>query len=175
MPVRCDSCLGETANLVLLDMPISLRQNFLFVRVLALSLLGDGCTAQTTPRAETNVATEAGNPGSTQAPSQTLGPGVDEAAVSALLREIAAAGKLADLRWPDFSDYRLHFQRVYDSSNFAPLWVRGESAVAACMGMIQAFKESAGKGLNPEEYDSSRWEARVATLKANGVSAKYGG
>jgi murein L,D-transpeptidase YcbB/YkuD len=152
-------------------MPISVRENFLFVGVLVLSLLGDGCTAQTTPRAETKAATEEGNPGNSQAPSQTPGPGVDEAAVSTRLREIAAAGKLADLRWPDFSDYRLHIQRVYDSSNFTPLWVRGNQPSPQALGMIQTFKESARKGLQPEEYDSSRWEARVATLKSSGANA----
>jgi hypothetical protein len=49
---------------------------------------------------------------------------VDAAAVSARLHVIGTAGKLADLRWPDFSDYQLHFQHVYDAVNFAPVWVR---------------------------------------------------
>jgi murein L,D-transpeptidase YcbB/YkuD len=96
---------------------------------------------------------------------------VDEASVSTRLRAIAVAGKLADLRWPDFSDYRVHFQRVYDSSNFAPVWVRGDQPSSQALGMIRAFEESARKGLNPEEYDSSRWEARVAALKSSSVSA----
>lgn len=143
----------------------SVRQTVLFVSVLVLSLLADGCTAQTTG------PTEAENPGINRAPSQTSRPGIDAAAISTRLHAIAAAGRLADLRWPDFSDYRLHFQRVYDASNFAPVWVRGDQPSPQGLGMIQALEKSAGKGLNPEEYDASRWEDRVAALKASSVSA----
>ncbi len=93
------------------------------------------------------------------------------AAVSARLHVIATAGTLADLRWPDFSDYRLHFQHVYDASNFAPVWVRDGQPTLQAMGVIQALEVSQRKGLDPAEYDAPRWQARITVLKAGGVSA----
>ncbi len=92
-------------------------------------------------------------------------------AVSAQLRAIATAGKLLDLRYPDFSDYRLHFQRAYEGSNFTPLWVRGGQPSAQALGVIQALEQSRRKGLDPEEYDASRWQARLAALKTGGGNA----
>jgi murein L,D-transpeptidase YcbB/YkuD len=152
-------------------MLVSVRQTLLLVLVLVLSLVGGGCTAQTSQQPQTTDGTETGNQGNSQAPSRPLGSGVDAAAVSARLHAIAAAGKLADLRWPVFSDYRLHFQHLYDSSNFAPVWLRGSQPSSQALGVIRALEDSQQKGLNPEEYDASRWQARVAALKASSVSA----
>jgi L,D-transpeptidase YcbB len=152
-------------------MLVSVRQTLLLVLVLVLSLVGGGCTVQTSQQPQTKNRTEAGNQGNSQASSQPLEAGADAAAISARLHAIAAAGKLADLRWPDFSDYRLHFQHLYDLSNFAPVWLRGGQPSSQALGMIQALEESQRKGLNPEESDASRWQARVATLKASSVSA----
>jgi L,D-transpeptidase YcbB len=157
--------------MVLLVMVVSIRQTLLLVLVLVFSLVGGGCMEQTTQQPPTTGATEAGTQGNGQATSQPLGPGVDAAAVSARLHAIAAAGKLVDLRWPKFSDYRLHFQHLYDLSNFAPVWLRGGQPSSQALGMIQALEDSQRKGLNPEEYDASRWQARVAALKASSVSA----
>ncbi|MGC2400162.1 MAG: L,D-transpeptidase family protein [Acidobacteriaceae bacterium] len=96
----------------------------------------------------------------------------DPAAVSAQLHEIAAAGKLVDLRYPDFSDYRLHFQNAYEVSNFAPLWLEGGQPSPQALGLIQAFEQAQRKGLDPEEFDASRWPARIAALQTNGGDAK---
>src|SRR5271170_7230717 len=145
-------------------MLFSLHQTYLFAPLLALGLIGGGCRSQTTPRPQTTGATETGN-------QQPLGPGVDAAAVSARLHSIATAGKLADLRWPDFSDYQLHFQQVYDTVNFVPIWLRDGQPSLQALGMIQAFEGSQGKGLEPAEYDASSWQARIAALKTSGASA----
>ena len=150
---------------------VSVRQSFLFFTMLILWLVAGGCTSHATRQPQTTGATEAGNEGNGQATSQPLGPGVDAAAVSARLHVIATAGKLADLRWPDFSDYQLHFQHVYDASNFAPVWLRHGQPTSQALGVIQALEESQGKGLDPGEYDASRWQARITALKAGGVSA----
>jgi L,D-transpeptidase YcbB len=103
-----------------------------------------------------------------------LGAGylADPAAVSEQLHEIAAAGKLVDLRYPDFSDYRLHFQHAYEVSNFAPLWLEGGHPSAQALGMIQAFENAKQKGLDPEEYDASRWSARIADLQKDSEDAR---
>ena len=40
------------------------------------------------------------------------------------LRTIANAGTLADLKYPNFPDYRQQVQALYQSVNYAPVWVR---------------------------------------------------
>jgi murein L,D-transpeptidase YcbB/YkuD len=150
---------------------VSLRQGFLFSAMLVLWLAGGGCTSHATRQPQTTNATKAGNEGNTQATSQPSAPGVDPAAVSARLHVIATAGKLADLRWPDFSDYQLHFQHVYDAVNFAPVWVRDGQPTLQALGVIRALEDSPRKGLDPGEYDAPRWQARITALRAGGVSA----
>ncbi|MGA8491997.1 MAG: hypothetical protein WB711_16340, partial [Terriglobales bacterium] len=54
---------------------------------------------------------------------QSRTPTDASSAFTAALREIAAAGKLPDLRWPDFFDYRLHVANFYDSIGYAPAWL----------------------------------------------------
>jgi Scaffold domain len=152
-------------------MLFSLDHTYLFAPLLALGLIEGGCRSQTTPQSQTTGATETGNQESLQATSQPLGPGVDAAAVSARLHAIAAAGKLADLRWPDFSDYQLHFQQVYDAVNFVPIWLRDGQPSLQALGMIEAFEGSQRKGLEPAEYDASNWQTRIAALTTSGASA----
>lgn len=41
----------------------------------------------------------------------------------------------------------------------------------AAVGFIKAFNDAAAKGLNPEDYDSSRWPARVAALNPQAEDA----
>jgi len=91
----------------------------------------------------------------------------DTAAISARLHQIAAAGNLADLHWPNFSDYRLHFQRVYEASNFTPVWLNNAQPTPQALIFIQTLEASKQKGLNPDDYDASLWNARLAALKSS--------
>ena len=86
--------------------------------------------------------------------------------LSGRLQEIAAAAKLSELRWPNFSDYRTDFLQLYQSSNFAPLWLgaNGQPTPQA-LAVIQALESSRRKGLIPDDYDAARWQARLAALK----------
>jgi hypothetical protein len=118
---------------------VSVRPTFLFLAMLVLWLVGGGCTSHATRQAQTTQAPQ--KPGKSQATSQPSGPGIDAAAVSARLHAIAAAGELADLRWPDFSDYQLHFQQVYDTANFAPVWVHDGQPSLQALGVIQSLEE----------------------------------
>ena len=88
--------------------------------------------------------------------------------VSARLQEIAVAGKLPVLRWPDFSDYRTDFLQLYQASNFSPFWLTpsGQPTPQA-LAVIQALESSRQKGLIPDDYDAARWQGRLAALKAN--------
>jgi L,D-transpeptidase YcbB len=87
--------------------------------------------------------------------------------MSARLQEIAAAGKLSELRWPNFSDHRTDLLQLYQGSNFAPLWLgpNGQPTPQA-LAVIQALEDSRQKGLIPGVYDAGRWQGRVAALKS---------
>ena len=85
---------------------------------------------------------------------------------SATLREIGAAGQLADLRWPDFSDYRLHFQNFYEPGGYALAWVDAGRPTPQAVSVISVLQKAADKGLDAEDYDGSRWAARLAHLPA---------
>jgi murein L,D-transpeptidase YcbB/YkuD len=94
--------------------------------------------------------------------------------LSARLQQIAAAGKLPELRWPIFSDYRADFQQLYQISNFTPLWLgaNGQPTPQALV-VIQALQTSRQKGLIPDDYDAARWQDRIAALKtATDAAAK---
>ena len=81
------------------------------------------------------------------------------------LRTIAAAGTLADLTFPNFPDYSQQVQALYQSVNYAPVWIRDGQATPQALAVITAFQSSRQKGLNPEDYDASRWPQRLAALK----------
>jgi L,D-transpeptidase YcbB len=93
------------------------------------------------------------------------GPTVNAEAVAGQLRTIAAAGTLADLTFPNFPDYGQHVQALYQSVNYAPVWIRDGQATPQALAVITAFQSSRQKGLNPEDYDASRWPQRLAALK----------
>ena len=132
-------------------MHISARRNVLSVLLLSFWLVGTGCTSQTATQPQQQSSNSTRNP-------------VDLAAVSSRLHAIADSGKLADLHWPDFSDYRLHFQHVYDSSNFAPVWLSNGKPTPQALGVIQMLEASKQKGLSPDDYDASRWPDRLHAL-----------
>jgi L,D-transpeptidase YcbB len=79
------------------------------------------------------------------------------------------------MRWPNFSDYGNWIHEFYEPTAFAPAWVEGSQPVAQALALIEVFKDAAMKGLNPEDYDASRWEDRILALKgsANGAAARF--
>jgi murein L,D-transpeptidase YcbB/YkuD len=81
------------------------------------------------------------------------------------LRQIAASGQLSDLRWPDFSDYRIHVTNFYEASNYAPAWLNNNEPTQQAQTLIEVLKQADAKGLNAEDYDGSRWTDRLARLR----------
>ena len=80
------------------------------------------------------------------------------------LQALVFAGKLADLRWPDFSDYHGQATLFYAASGYALAWVNDGRPTAQASAMIDAFRQANTKGLKPEDYDVTRWGARIAKL-----------
>ena len=74
------------------------------------------------------------------------------------------AGRLADLRWRNFSDYRNQVRDFYQPSNYALAWVVGNQPTAQAKAMIQVLQNADKKGLRPDDYDAARWADRLAQL-----------
>jgi murein L,D-transpeptidase YcbB/YkuD len=95
-------------------------------------------------------------------------PGAQATAVlplpSSELGTVVTAGKLADLRWPNFTDRQADVAEFYASVGYALVWVRDGQPTAQAQTMIRLFKQAELKGLNPEDYDASRWDSRLAAL-----------
>jgi L,D-transpeptidase YcbB len=100
---------------------------------------------------------------STPSPSPTA-PAAE--AIAEQLRTIASAGTLADLKYPNFPDYRQHVRALYEAVSYIPVWVRDGQPTPQAQAVITAFGVSRLKGLNPEEYDAERWPSRLSALKS---------
>ncbi|GGH08011.1 L,D-transpeptidase family protein [Silvibacterium dinghuense] len=101
------------------------------------------------------------------AEGQPLPATLDAGAIAAQLHTIADAGRLSSLRYPDFRDYQQHVERAYGLTNFTPMWLVNGAPSPQALGLIAAIGDIQKKGLDPEEYDASRWPARLAALKAH--------
>jgi murein L,D-transpeptidase YcbB/YkuD len=86
--------------------------------------------------------------------------------VAERLQAIAASGTLADLRWPNFTDYRQNTQKLYKATKYTAVWVRDGQASPQALAVIAEFVSGQRRGLIPEDYDASRWSQRLSALKA---------
>ena len=80
------------------------------------------------------------------------------------LQPLVASKELAFLRWPNVSDYQPLVQTFYADRNYEIAWTREGKPTAATIGFIQAFNDAGAKGLNPQDYDSNRWDDRIQML-----------
>jgi murein L,D-transpeptidase YcbB/YkuD len=85
-------------------------------------------------------------------------------AVGAALRPLVASGKFESLRWPDFRDVSGDTTKFYAGRGYAPAWVDGAGATAQAKLVVSILQKAAQKGLNTEDYDASRWQAREEAL-----------
>jgi murein L,D-transpeptidase YcbB/YkuD len=95
----------------------------------------------------------------------TAGASPLSADASVRLRKIVTDGKLPELRWPDFSDYRAHVQNFYQPADYAPAWIGDGQPTSQALAIIEILKRADQYGLNPEDYDPSRWSDRVNRLR----------
>jgi murein L,D-transpeptidase YcbB/YkuD len=87
-------------------------------------------------------------------------------AAGAALRSLVTSGKLVTLRWPDFRDVSGDAGKFYESRDYALAWIDGAGLTAQAKIVISILQQAAQKGLNPEDYDASRWQAREEALVA---------
>ena len=82
------------------------------------------------------------------------------------LQTVVGSPTLAMLKWPNYADDQPAVQKFYDDRDEELAWTRKGKPTAQAARLMQMFGDAAKKGLNPEDYDASRWAARVAKLAA---------
>jgi L,D-transpeptidase YcbB len=84
------------------------------------------------------------------------------------LKPVVESKQIQVLHWPNFSDYEPLVQTFYDDRNYEVAWVDDADSnphpSPQAVAFIQAFQDAAKKGLNPEDFDASRWAGLVAKL-----------
>ena len=91
----------------------------------------------------------------------------DSSAISAELRGMAAKGQLGNNL--STTGYREQIKRLYESANFAPLWIKGDEPTSQATYLIEVLRASRLKGLNPSDYDADSLGTQSKSLK--GASA----
>jgi murein L,D-transpeptidase YcbB/YkuD len=83
------------------------------------------------------------------------------------IQNLVTTGNLEGMRWPNFSDYRNWLQKFYQPTGFAPAWVQDSQPGPQALSLIERFRNAGMKGLDPEDYDASRWEERIRALQGS--------
>lgn len=91
---------------------------------------------------------------------------------AAQLCSLIEAGRLDELRWPDCSSYRAQVEKFYASAGFALAWLREGRPTTQAAAIIELFRAAEKKGLDPEDYDASRWATRLQNLSVAGQTSQ---
>jgi murein L,D-transpeptidase YcbB/YkuD len=83
------------------------------------------------------------------------------------LRQIVDAGRLDDLRWPDFSDYRLNVKKFYEPANYEFAWIRSGKPTTQAVELIRILQQAEDKGLGPDDYDGPQWAQSMNRVAAS--------
>ncbi len=91
--------------------------------------------------------------------SQTL-----SASGAPVLHSIVDSARNADLRWPDFTPYKTEVAKLYETNGYSLLWVQDGRIRPQALAVIDLLQNANAKGLDPEDYDGSRWQGRLLNL-----------
>jgi hypothetical protein len=80
------------------------------------------------------------------------------------LHAIVDSGRNADLRWSDFTAYKSEVAKLYETNGYSLLWVQDGRFRPQGLAVIVLLQNADAKGLDPEDYDGSRWQGRLLKL-----------
>lgn len=99
-------------------------------------------------------------------------PGIAQSADS--IEGVIAAGRVDGMRWPDIRAHQAELEEFYAPVGYTPAWLKGAAPTAQGEAMLRALQDAWKQGLDPEDYDASRWEQRRAALQGGqGNSAAF--
>jgi murein L,D-transpeptidase YcbB/YkuD len=93
-----------------------------------------------------------------------------DSAISSELRGLVAKGQFGDglnsVGYPD------HVKRLYESTNFEPLWLKGDEPTPQAMYLVEVLSRSRQKGLNPGDYGGYDLASQAKALKGASAAAQ---
>ena len=96
-----------------------------------------------------------------------LGGQILTSAGVAALEAIADSARNADLRWPNFAPYKTEVNKLYVANGHSLAWLQNGHVRSQGLALIEVLKNANSKGLEPEDYDASRWPVRLSKLGQN--------
>jgi murein L,D-transpeptidase YcbB/YkuD len=111
-----------------------------------------------------SVASSEAFPAFTEQQPAPVGQTLSAAGVPAL-HAIVDSGRNPDLRWPDFIPYKAEVAKLYEASGYSLLWVQNLHVRPQGLALIELLQNADAKGLDAEDYDGSRWKARLLKLE----------
>jgi len=87
------------------------------------------------------------------------------------IQSLISAGQLNEMRWSNFRDLQTSLREFYQPAGYAPAWVQGATPSPQALAMIEIFRNAWKKGLEPEDYDASRWNGRLHSLQNSNSDA----
>jgi L,D-transpeptidase YcbB len=83
------------------------------------------------------------------------------------LHGIVDSGLNADLHWSDFTLYKTEVATLYGTNGYSLLWFQNGRVRAQGLAVIGLLQNANAKGLDPEDYDGTRWQGRLLKLSQN--------
>jgi murein L,D-transpeptidase YcbB/YkuD len=81
------------------------------------------------------------------------------------LKPLVQSKQIKVMHWPNFAEYEPMVEQFYNDRNYEVAWVEDNGSPSKqATAFIEAFKNADKKGLIPEDYDASLWDARVKKL-----------
>jgi L,D-transpeptidase YcbB len=80
------------------------------------------------------------------------------------LHGIVDSARNADLRWSDFAPYKAEVAKLYEATGYSLLWVENGRIRPQGLAVVKLLQDADAKGLDPEDYDGSRWQERLIAL-----------
>jgi L,D-transpeptidase YcbB len=99
-----------------------------------------------------------------QQPAVSGGRTLTPAGVSAL-HAIADSARNEDLRWPNFAPYKTEFSKFYEANGYSLAWLQNGQVRPPGLAVIEVLEKANSRGLEPEDYDASRWPMRLSKLR----------
>jgi murein L,D-transpeptidase YcbB/YkuD len=97
-------------------------------------------------------------------PAVSGGRTLTPAGVSAL-HAIADSARNEDLRWPNFAPYKTEFSKFYEANGYSLAWLQNGQVRPQGLAVIEVLENANSRGLEPEDYDASRWPTRLSKLR----------
>src|SRR5215469_15931776 len=101
-----------------------------------------------------------------QQPAVSGGLSLTPAGVAAL-HTIADSARNENLRWPNFLPYKTAFSKFYEANGYSLAWLQNGQVRPQGLAVIEVLRNANLKGLDPEDYDASRWAGRLSKLAQN--------